>query len=78
MKINFHKKIQRKVGQMCHQSCSLAWGLQVLTSQPSETHGNAYIATGKLVLNKDSVLYKGMLGDRTFTCKSSFFPHQEV
>ena len=36
------------------------------------------IATGKLVLNKDSVLYKGMLGDRTFTCKSSFFPHQEV
>ena len=35
------------------------WGLQVLTSQPSEMHGNAW-QQAKLVLNKDSVPYKGM------------------
>ena len=38
------------------------------------------IATGKTGSKQTSVpynMYKGMLGDRTFTCQSSFFPHQE-
>ena len=36
------------------------------------------IATGRTGSKQDSVPYKGMLGDRTFTCQSSFFPHKEV
>ena len=34
--------------------------------------------TKKVVLNKDSIPHKSMLGEKMFTCQSALFPHERV
>ena len=49
------------------------WGLQVMTTQTQQ-----YMATEKLVLNKDSVPYISMLGEKSVAGRIAAFLCREV